>query len=516
MSVFLGRISIALAATLSLTMCGKGGPGDEPEIIGVSGVSLNKTELALSVGGSETLAIILTPANATNKKVTWSSAAATVAAVDANGKVTAIRAGRATVTVETADGGRTASCSVTVTAGSVAVVGVTLDRLELTLAAGEQRTLTASIVPSNAANKKVTWSSAPTAVATVDANGTVTAVKTGTAEVTATTEEGGKTATCRVTVEATDPDNLLNAAYIPDPVFLDYCRRQMGTWDRNKDGKLYTDEAAAVTTIDAANIYGSTIHSLKGIEYFTGITYLDCSLNNLTSLDVSKNTRLTELYCNNNVRLSSLIISEYTVLRFLNCSSCMLSSLDVSKCTRLVDLSCFFNELTSLDVSKCTNLNTLDVDGNELTSLDLTRNRALRGLICSNNQLTSLNLSACTVLSSLDVDGNGLISLDLSKNGELIFLNCNMNRLASLDVSKNAALETLLCDGNQLASIVIGESNTRLDFVRNSGNRLGTRALDEIFEALPYSGTIALSDNPGTSTCNIGLVQAKNWIVQPN
>lgn len=511
-------LSAILLLTL-LTKCTTGGdnPPDPGTEIRVSGVSL-PTELALSVGDNATLTATVVPANATNKRVTWSSDPTVVATVDVDGKVAAVGGGIATITARSVDGGYTADCRVTVRATDnfVAVTGVTLDAGEVTLTVGEQIALTASVTPTNATNRNVTWSSGNATVATVDANGKITARRAGNATITVTTEEGGKTATCRAIVGAPDPNNLLNADHIPDPVFLEYCRDRMDEWDTNNDGRLYAGEAATVGAIDVANVYGNAIQSLKGIEYFTGITYLDCSLNNLTSLDVSKNTRLTELYCNNNRQLSSLVISEYTTLTFLNCSSCMLTSLDISKCTRLIELSCFFNDLTSLDTSQCINLNTLDVDGNDLTSLDLTRNRALRGLICSNNRLSSLNLSRCNVLSSLDTDGNEIASLDLSGNEELIFLNCSMNRLTSLDLSENVSLESLLCDGNQLTSIVIGAGNTRLDLVRSSSNSLSADALNELFEALPYSGTIALYNNPGTTTCNISLIQAKNWIVQSN
>jgi hypothetical protein len=161
-------------------------------------------------------------------------------------------------------------------------------------------------------------------------------------------------------------------------------------------------------------------------------------------------------------------------------------------------------------------LTSLDVDGNELASLDVTKNRALKGLICSNNRLTSLDLSACTALTSLEVDGNELAALDLSKNNALITLNCNMNRLAALDISKNAALESLFCDGNRLVSIDLGAGNARLEYIRNTANLLSAEALNTLFEKLPYSGTIALQNNPGTSTCNLDLVVRKNWVVQPD
>ena len=168
--------------------------------VAVTGVTLNKTELTLAAGGSETLTATVAPADATNKKVTWKSSDAAVASVDANGKVTGVKAGEATITVTTEDGGKTATCKVTVKTATIAVTGVTLNKTALTLNIGASETLTATVAPADATNKKVTWKSSDAAVASVDANGKVTGVKAGEATITVTTEDGAKTATCKVTV----------------------------------------------------------------------------------------------------------------------------------------------------------------------------------------------------------------------------------------------------------------------------------------------------------------------------
>lgn len=169
----------------------------------VTGVTLNKIVLELYTRGSETLKATITPANATNKYVTWTSSKPTVATVDANGKVTAKSIGMADITVTTKDGGYTATCRVGVVrrpGGNVSVTGVTLNKTTLKLTKGASETLTATIAPTNATNKKVTWTSSDAAVATVDASGKVTGVANGTATITVTTEDGGYTATCAVEV----------------------------------------------------------------------------------------------------------------------------------------------------------------------------------------------------------------------------------------------------------------------------------------------------------------------------
>ena len=169
--------------------------------IKVTGVTLNKTALTLETGASETLTATVAPAEATNKKVTWKSDKPEIATVDANGKVTGVKAGEATITVTTEDGGKTATCKVTVSDTEIKVTGVTLNKTALTLETGASETLTATVAPAEATNKKVTWKSDKPEIASVDANGKVTGVKAGEATITVTTEDGGKTATCKVTVK---------------------------------------------------------------------------------------------------------------------------------------------------------------------------------------------------------------------------------------------------------------------------------------------------------------------------
>ena len=191
----------AVLFTTNFWSCSKNeDPEPTPPAVTVTGVSLNKTTLTLNIGASETLTATVAPADAANKKVTWMSGNEAVATVDANGKVTGVKAGEATITVTTEDGGKTASCKVTVKDAVVAVTGVTLNKTELTLAAGGSETLTATVAPADATNQKVTWKSDKPEIASVDANGKVTGVKAGEATITVTTEDGAKTATCKVTV----------------------------------------------------------------------------------------------------------------------------------------------------------------------------------------------------------------------------------------------------------------------------------------------------------------------------
>ncbi len=171
--------------------------------IPVREVQLDRSSAVLKAGDSLALTATVLPAAATNTNVSWSSSDETVATV-AGGTVTGIGAGTATITVTTVDGGKTASCVVTVSDPAKRVTGVTLERHEAVLRPDAETTLTAHVQPSDAANQKVIWTSSDPAVATVDASGKVTAVSQGTTVITVTTEDGGFTATCEVTVQIID------------------------------------------------------------------------------------------------------------------------------------------------------------------------------------------------------------------------------------------------------------------------------------------------------------------------
>ena len=284
-------ISSFLALALSAGIfagCGTKEPQPEPTptptTVAVTGVSLDKASLSLPEGSSETLTATVSPDNADNKKVSWKSSATGVATVDDSGKVTAVKAGSATITVTTADGGKTASCSVTVTEApkividgnkakvpvqggtaefpiqyntsytidieqsakewlhfvetkamqsgtlvfkvdanegaartgkatvksddgkidpitltfeqdafiAVSSVEVTPETVELEI--GETVTLKATVLPDDATDKTITWTTDNESVATVSEGGLVTAKKEGTATITVTA--GEKSASC--------------------------------------------------------------------------------------------------------------------------------------------------------------------------------------------------------------------------------------------------------------------------------------------------------------------------------
>ena len=232
------------------------------------------------------------------------------------------------------------------------------------------------------------------------------------------------------------------------------------------------EKIATITRLDVSGTYENrgTLTSLQGIGYFESLTDLRCDYNQLTSLDLSRNTALTLLFCGYN-QLTALDVSRNTALTYLDCYNNLLTELDVSRNTALTDLSCSSNQLTALDVSRNTALTELDCDYNQLTALDVSRNTALTNLRCDGNQLTSLDVSRNTALTLLLCGDNQLTSLDVSPHTELKHLSCSSNPLKTLDVSRNTKLIYLYCISNELTSLDVSQ-NTTLTELWCYGNQL--------------------------------------------
>lgn len=240
---------------------------------------------------------------------------------------------------------------------AVRVEGVTLPAF-LELEENEKGVLTARIWPADAANKLVSWKSDDTSVATVDpVSGEVVAVAIGETTVTATTDDGEKSAHCKVKVVEAGLDVFEK---ITNPVFRLYAEGA----DANHNGKLSVAEAADVKTLDMYRKKDETkITSLAGIEYFTGLTKLNFDGNEVSEADLSKNTALVILYCADN-KFASLDLSKNEELSELICNGNALTTLDVSANTALTFLHCGDNALTSFDISKNDKLFWFNCEGN--------------------------------------------------------------------------------------------------------------------------------------------------------
>ena len=247
----------------------------EPQPIEATGVSLSKTTLTMEIGNMETLTATVSPNNAANKTVTWSSSKPEVAAVDANtGKITAIANGTATITASTVNG-KKGSCEVTVNKAVIAVTDVVLNKTTLELKIGDTETLIATVSPDDATDKTVAWSSNKPEVATVDAaTGKVTAIAEGSAIITATA--GNKSATCEITVI---PAIIANGT--------------MGTlsWELTGDGKFTVSGNGEMPNYDYDNApWNSYRDRIKMAIIESGVTtigdYAFIYCNNMTAITI--------------------------------------------------------------------------------------------------------------------------------------------------------------------------------------------------------------------------------------
>ncbi len=216
-----------------------------------------------------------------------------------------------------------------------------------------------------------------------------------------------------------------------DVNFLNAVRAIIG---KSAEEAIYKSDVENITALD---IHDKDIQNLDGIEYFTSLENLKCWSNNLTSLDVSKNTNLKELYCYNN--------------NFL--------SLDFSDNIELEVLDFGYNtDILSLNISNNTALKVLACPYTSLTSLDISNAPYLTELYCYSSWLEQLDVSNNIKLQELECWGNRMTSLDVSNNTELTYLDCGYNRINTLDVSNNKKLTKLDCSGCQMLSVddVIG------------------------------------------------------------
>ncbi|MBQ6844006.1 MAG: type I pullulanase [Agathobacter sp.] len=290
-------------ATCTVTVTGT--TPDVPSVVEPTSVTLNKSSAELYVGGTTMLVPTVNPSNATNKAVTWTTSNAKVATVN-NGVVTGVAVGTATITVTTANN-KTATCTVTVKENSgsvdpepqpIEVTSITLDKTSAALKKGATVTLTATVNPSNATNKNVTWSTSNAKVATVDKAGKVTAVANGTATITA--KAGTKTATCTVTV-TTDVTNVtLNKSKanlgvgkkltLKATVSPSDASNQKLTWSSSDSKIAKVDKNGKVTGVKAGTAT-ITVKTANGKKATCKVTVVKATLNATSiPLQIKKST----------------------------------------------------------------------------------------------------------------------------------------------------------------------------------------------------------------------------------
>ena len=274
----------------------------------------------------------------------------------------------------------------------------------------------------------------------------------------------------------------IDASNFPDEAFRTYVQTY---FDTDGNGYLQNAECKAVTGMFADK---KNLTNLKGVEHFPNLKKLYCYDNQVSSLDVSKNTALEELICYNN-QLTSLDVSNNTALKKLQCYNNQLTSLDVSNSTALEELHCYQNQLSSLDVSKNINLKTLYCEQSNLTSLDLSQNHKLEMLYAKENRLTSLDLSQTAVTTLYT--GDNQIDINVKTTPRTF----DLSTLPGFDAGKTSNWVGGAVSGNTLT---VNEGATQVTYTYDCG-----KGLSETFtlnvKVVP-DGTVTPpsgGDNPG-------------------
>lgn len=277
-----------------------------PEQVAVTGMTLEKKSIEVEKGKTEAINAIITPENATRKGITWTSSNANVATVT-NGVVKGISAGTATITATTKDGGFTDTCEVTVTQN--AVTGVRISEKLIDLGMGYKKQITATVMPDDATDKSVEWTSENPEIATVSDNGTITGKSYGRTVVTATTTDGGYTAKCVVrvkpidVVDATGNNEFVLSNTDSETKLVSSTAKGMSLEQTNsnvgaevyKDFEVFSDNKAKISfkfNTGGQRVDGGTIGGVNwtGHEYTFGLQFLDSEGKNILTLSQAHNT----------------------------------------------------------------------------------------------------------------------------------------------------------------------------------------------------------------------------------
>ena len=479
----------------------------DPDTIVVTGVSLNKTSGTLKIGDSLSLTANVTPSNASNKNVTWSSSNSYVASV-VNGVVTANRAGTATITVTTEDGGFVATCIITVEADqqpdddNIPVTSIQLDKTSMTLALGISVRLKATIAPGDATNQNIVWNSSNPSVASVS-NGLVTANKVGTAIITATTEDGGFVATCTVTVKGDDNVpvtgialdkndvelmvNSSNGAVLTPTVFPENATNVELIWSNSnpsvvdlaffESGKaLLVGLSVGTATITATTVDGGfvascvvTVKKDNSVEYSKGLEFTSngngtcyvsgigtCTDTEIVIPSIYNGMSVVAIdrdAFSGNAKITGVVIPD-TVTK--------IDGYAFDDCTVLTEITIpgSVKEIGSRAFSGCTNLNkAVFMDGVTYVGLFMFESCSNLKEVILPNTITEIKKGAfrwCSGLTKITLSSN------LTTIGELAFQSCRKLTSISLPNGLQTIDEVAFLDCNGLTSIDVPSSVTSI------------------------------------------------------
>lgn len=283
--------------------------------------------------------------------------------------------------------------------------------------------------------------------------------------------------------------NIFTEDNFPDPVF-----REIVSTAMSGKTEFTAEEAEQFDT----NLHVSgNVFSMKGIEFFTNLTYLnvwDCYVNEFDfsnnkrltflriidmnsifdSIDVSQLTNLETLWIegcglknidlSNNLALKSLqlsnnqldgVIINLPALESFDCDSNNLTNLVIESAANLMGISCSKNYLSEIDLDSFTLLENIDVSSNRLSDVSFQNNSLLQKINCSNNLISSIHLGNLKDLSILNVSNNFLSEIDIKNCTNVIELNLSKNKLSELNLSGLGRITNIDCSDNELESLIL-------------------------------------------------------------
>jgi len=414
--------------------------------INVTGISLGKTVTTIKLGAKQSLPIKISPTNATNKSITWTSSMPSVANVDDKGKITGLSFGKTLITATTVDGNKVATCELSV---GIPVTKIALNKKEVTINEREDETLIDTVTPINATNQNVIWESSDNSIATVNSSGKISGISGGTVTITATTQDGGKMAKCKATVVTGNYPVIFNDAKLEKAV-------------RNKIkkpyGVLYNSDVQKITDL---NLEVANLIDIGGIESLTNLVTLGLGNNKISDISALKELpKLEKLSLFNNKIADISALSGLKTLKTLHLGQNQIKDInDLTNLTNLTNITLCENYITDISgLKNLTQLTRIELNNNkieditslkeltELTYIELTRNKIktvsgltdlvkLEYLYLGDNQISDTNefkklikLKDLNLYSNKISDIVGLLELD-----NLEYLNLYGNQISEVD-----------------------------------------------------------------------------------
>lgn len=244
--------------------------------------------------------------------------------------------------------------------------------------------------------------------------------------------------------------------------------------DANKDHEISFEEAKTLTSIRNLSSY-PLITNVKGIESFTNLIELSLTQKDFTTIDVSKNTKLTTLNLRENKLAGTLDVSSLSALKTLELNS---------------------NALAEVVLPVNGNIETLYINENKLTEIDIKTLPNLKRLFLVNNQITVLDLSQNTTLERLHIDKNKVTNLDLTNLTKLNWMSVNDNLLTNITFRNNPVLKTILAQNNNIETLNFQDGFTNgLTLINLTGNATFSKIIKDCNDTLPSNVSVPIQDN---------------------